>query len=142
MSLIRDLLARPDSLSAGSRFTISCGLFYLATGGLMLAWPGMVQTLFRDPPFSGHEAELVRVTGMLLGIVGWFYVMGGRTGSRPFVAATIPGRLIVVPLVLVPLGLSGVFPHLLFTFAALDPVLAIVAWVLLGRDGAAALSRA
>lgn len=134
MSLIHALTARTDSLSPGSRFTIACGLFYLATGVLMLAWPGMVQAVFRDLPFAAQEAELVRICGLLLGIVGWFYFIGGRTGARQIVAATVPGRLIVVPLVLVPLALSGVFPTLLFTFAVLDPVLAIVAWVLLSKD--------
>jgi hypothetical protein len=37
------------------------------------------------------------------------------------------------PAVFVPLVLTGVFPHLLMTFAILDPLLAIGAWVLSGR---------
>ena len=40
----------------------------------------------------------------------------------------------VVPLVLVPLALTGVFPHLLLTFAILDPVLGFAAWYLLERE--------
>jgi hypothetical protein len=31
-------------------------------------------------------------------------------------------------------AIAGVFPHLFFTFAVLDPSLAIGAWVLLGRS--------
>jgi len=42
--------------------------------------------------------------------------------------------LIFVPAVLVPLAISGVFPHLLLTFAILDASLAIGAWALLGRE--------
>ena len=108
MSIFAHLTARPASFPAGSRFTIACGLFYLGAGVLMLTWPGSVQAVFRDPPYSGLEAELVRLIGLLLGIVGWLYVMGGRTGARQFVAATVPGRLIVVPLVLVPAPSSTV----------------------------------
>lgn len=133
MSLIDDLKERPRTLSSGAKFTVACGLFYLITGALLLAWPGAVQTLFRDPPFAGVEGPLVRVIGLLLTIVGWFYLFGGRTGSRAFVAATVPGRLILVPLVLVPLAMVGVFPRLLLTFAVLDPLLAITAWILLSR---------
>jgi hypothetical protein len=41
--------------------------------------------------------------------------------------------LVFVPAVLVPLAIAGVFPHLLVTFAILDPSLAIGAWRLFGR---------
>jgi hypothetical protein len=37
-------------------------------------------------------------------------------------------RLVLVPAVLVPLAIAGVFPHLLWTFAILDPALGIGAW--------------
>jgi hypothetical protein len=50
------------------------------------------------------------------------------------VAASIVDRLLFVPLVLVPLALSGVFPHLLLSFAILDASLALGAWVLLRRE--------
>jgi len=42
-------------------------------------------------------------------------------------------RLILVPLVLVPLVIAGVFPHLLLAFAILDPTLALGAWALFSR---------
>jgi hypothetical protein len=132
MSLIADLTEAPPVLSAASRFTVACGLFYLACGFTLLLWPGAVQTLFLDPPFAGNDEPLVRLIGMLLAIVGWFYVFGGRTGGRQFVAASVLDRLLV-PLVLIPLALSGVFPHLLVTFAVLDPVLGLAAWYLLAQ---------
>ena len=134
MSLLSDLKQAPPSLSPASKFTVACGLFYMANGLLLLAWPGCVQTLFFDPAFAGRDASLVRLIGMLLAIVGWFYVFGGRSGGRQFVAATVIDRLLLVPAVLVPLALSGIFPHLLFTFAVLDPLLALVAWRLLAKS--------
>jgi len=133
MSLLSDLAEAPAQRSAASRFTSACGVLYLATGLSMLAWPGQAQVMLGERPFIGDEAGLVRVIGMLLAVVGWFYIFGGRTGGRQFVAATVLDRLILVPLVLVPTALAGVFPKMMLVFAVLDPVLALVAWHLLRR---------
>ena len=134
MSLIADLKESPATLSPSSRFTAMNGLIYLAAGGLLIVWPGAVQTLFRDPEFAGHEAALMRVIGMTVAVIGWFYFFGGRTGGRQFVAASVLDRIILVPLVLIPTAMAGVFPHLLATFAILDPVLGLIAWYLLARE--------
>ena len=88
MSLLADLAEAPADLPTPSRFTALCGFFYAASGLVLLSWPGIVQTVFRDPAFVGREEALVRVIGMLIAIVGWFYFFGGRTGGRQFVAAT------------------------------------------------------
>ncbi len=133
MSLLSDLSEAPAQRSAASRFTSACGLLYMAAGLSMLAWPGQVQVMFGERPFVGDEAALIRVIGMLLTIVGWFYFFGGRTGGRQFVAATVLDRLILVPLVLVPTALAGVFPTTMLLFVVLDPVLALVTWHLLRR---------
>lgn len=136
MSLITDLLHRPNKLAAASRFTSSCGLFYFASGLTLLAWPDLIQTIYGDPPFAGHERPLVRVIAMLLAIIGWFYFFGGRTGGRQFVAATVVDRIVLVPIVLIPIAVSGTFPRVMSVFAVLDPVLAIIAWRLLARQEA------
>jgi hypothetical protein len=133
MSLIKDLLEKPTNLSTASKYTAMNGLIYLGGGALLIAWPGATQTLFMDRAFVGHEEGLIRMIGLTLVIIGWLYFFGGRTGARQVVAASVVDRLIFVPAVLVPLAIAGVFPHLLLTFAILDPVLAIGAWVLLGR---------
>jgi hypothetical protein len=133
MSLLSDLAEAPAQRSAASRFTSACGLLYMAAGLSMLVWPGQVQVMFGERPFVGDEAALIRVIGMLLTIVGWFYFFGGRTGGRQFVAATVLDRLILVPLVLLPTALAGVFPRTMLLFVVLDPVLALVAWHLLRR---------
>lgn len=133
MSLLSDLTEAPAQLSAASRFTSACGLLYMAAGLSMLVWPGQAQVMFDERVFVGDEATLVRVIGMLLAVVGWFYFFGGRTGGRQFVAATVLDRLVLVPLVLVPTVLAGVFPRMMLVFAVLDPALALVAWHLLAR---------
>ncbi len=132
MSLIQDLLEKPTNLSAASRYIVWNGLLYLGTGALLIAWPGATQKLFMEPAFVGHEAALIRVIGMTVAVIGWFYLFGGRSGARQIVAASVVDRL-AVPAVLLPLAIAGVFPHLLVAFAILDPSLAIGAWVLLAR---------
>lgn len=133
MSLIKALLERPPSLTTASKYTVVNGFIYLAIGFLLIVWPGITQTLFRDSAFVGHEEGLVRVIGLTVIVIGWLYVFGGRSGARQIVAASVIDRLIFVPAVLIPVAMAGVFPHLLLTFAALDVLLAIGAWILFAR---------
>ncbi len=133
MALIKDLLEKPPNLSIASKYTALNGVVYLGTGALFIAWPGVTQTLFMDAAFVGHEGGLMRMIGLTLAVIGWLYLFGGRSGARQIVAASVVDRLVFVPVVLVPLAMAGVFPHLLVTLAILDPLLAVGAWVLLGR---------
>ena len=94
----------------------------------------MVQTIFRDAAFVGNEAALFRIVGMNLMVIGWLYLFGGLSGGRRIVAASVLDRVVLVPLVLVPLAIAGVFPHFLLAFVVLDPTLGIGAWLLLSRS--------
>ena len=94
----------------------------------------MVQTIFRDEAFVGNEAALIRVTGMTVMVIGWLYLFGGLSGGRRIVAASVLDRVVLVPLVLVPLAIAGIFPHFLLAFAILDPTLGVGAWLLLRRS--------
>jgi hypothetical protein len=58
MSLLKDLLERPFDQTITSKYTAMNGLIYLGAGTLVLIWPGMVQTIFRDAAFVGNEAPL------------------------------------------------------------------------------------
>jgi hypothetical protein len=94
---------------------------------------GLFRRSFRDAAFVGHEGALFRIVGLLLVVVGWLYVFGGRCGARQVVAASVVDRLVFVPIVLIPLAVADVFPHLLVALAILEPSLAIGAWILLAR---------
>src|SRR5258708_37504683 len=72
--------------------------------------------------------------GMTVMVIGWLYLFGGLSGARRIVAASVLDRVVLVPLVLVPLAIAGVFPHFLLAFAVLDPTLGIGAWLLLSRS--------
>jgi hypothetical protein len=130
MSFTTDLLETPSSLLAASKWTAMNGFVYLGLGALFILWPGAVQTIFRDDDFAGHEEALFRVLGMTVAVIGWLYLFGGRSGGRQTVAASILDRWILVPAVLVPIAMAGVFPHALLAFALLDASLALGAWVL------------
>jgi hypothetical protein len=134
MSLMKDLLAKPPALTTASKYTALNGVAYLVVGALLVVWPAVTQTLFRDAAFVGHEEALMRVIGLTIVVIGWLYVFGGRSGGRQIVAASVIDRLVFVPSVLVPLAIAGVFPRLLVAFAIFDASLAIGAWVLLGRE--------
>jgi hypothetical protein len=133
MQLINDLFEKSPKQTVLSRYTAMNGLFYLGAGALLMVWPGATQTLFRDSAFVGHEEGLIRILGLTVVIIGWLYFFGGRGNAPQIIASSFVGRPMLVPVVLVPLALAGVFPHLLLTFAVLDPLLSIVAWVLLAR---------
>ena len=133
MALVKSLLESPAVLSTASKYTALNGIIYLAAGALLIVWPGATQTIFMDRAFVGDEGGLMRAIGMAVVVIGWFYLIGGRSGARQLVAASVLDRLTLVPVVLVPLALAGVFPHLLMVFAILDVTLAIGAWVLFGR---------
>jgi hypothetical protein len=133
MALISDLIEKPATLSVASKYTVINGVLYLGTGALFIAWPGLVQAVFKDTAFVGHEEALFRVVGLLLVVVGWLYLFGGRSGGPQAPAASVIDRLVFVPAVLLPLVFAGVFPHLFLALAILDPTLAIGAWILLAR---------
>lgn len=134
MSLIAELKESPTILPVSSKFTVLNGAIYMSAGVLLMVWPGVVQALFLDSDFVGRESALVRVLGMAVTVIGWLYYFGGRSGGRQVVAASVLDRIVLVPLVLVPTAMSGVFPHLLLAFAILDALLGFVAWYLLARE--------
>ena len=131
--LLKTLAERSPTPSIASRFTSVSGLFYLGMGLAICAAPSLVPTLFFEPLFTGREAGLFRLIGWIMAVVGWFLWIGGRAGARSFVAAGVVARL-GVPLVAIPLALSGVFPHMLWVFGLLDPVSGLLTWRLMAKS--------
>jgi hypothetical protein len=127
--------AGPHSLL--SRYTVANGLLYLAIGSALylLPAPVLIRLFFLDH-LTGYEEGLARVVGVTVAIIGWFYVMGGRTRTDSFALGTVVDRLLL-PVVLVPLSLRGLAPPgMVLPFAILDPLLAIVAYVIWRRERA------
>jgi hypothetical protein len=134
MSLIAALKESTPNPSAASKFLSACGLIYAASGVIFLLWPGVIQMLLLDPDFVGNESTLVRILGLTIVAIGMLYFSGGRAGNKQIIAISIIERIVLVPVVLVPAIVSGVFPRTLLLFAVLDPALAVVTWYLLSRE--------
>jgi hypothetical protein len=136
MSFFAALWARPAELSPLSTYIVANGCLYLVLGVGLLVGAGPVGGLLEAVEGTRmHDLGMVRVAGMMLAIIGWFYVMGGRTGATSFALATVADRA-VVPFVLIPLWWFGELPaSIAWSFALLDPALAFGAWWLWRRAG-------
>lgn len=87
--LINNLLQKPRELSATSRYIVLNGIIYIAGGMFLMAWPASIQILFRHRAFVGDEQGLIRVIGLTVVVIGWFYLFGGRSGARQVVVASV-----------------------------------------------------
>lgn len=136
MSFFAALAARPtEPLSPLARYTVANGLFYLLLGALLYAGAGPIVDLIAQLEGTGlQEVGLVRVVGMAVGIIGFFYIMGGRTNADSFGLATVADRLLV-PFLLLPLWALGELPaSLALPFALLDPLLGLGAYAIWARS--------
>lgn len=137
MSFWSALWARPASLSRLSRYTVGNGVLYMVIGAVLYVLPEPILELQLMTELEGYDAGLVHTLGATLLIVGWFYVMGGRTGAASFGSSTVVDRALV-PFLLVPLLLLGeVAPMMVLPFAILDPVLALGAFLIWRSERAA-----
>jgi hypothetical protein len=135
-TFIETLKDRPPELSPLARYITYNGIFYMIAGAGMFFAPKAMLELQFQTELHGYEVGLSNAVGMTLLVIGWFYVMGGRTGRASFALATIVDRAIV-PFMLVSLWLRGLAPPLMvLPFAVLDPLLAIGAYVLWQRERA------
>jgi hypothetical protein len=133
MSPIKIALEKPLNSTTASKYTVFNGFVYFGLGVLLILWPGAIQTPLGERPFVGDEQGLMRVIGMAVAIIGYYLLVGGRAVSRQTTAASVIDRLTIVPLVLVPLAIAGVFPRLLVAIVIVDICLAISTWLLLNR---------
>jgi len=127
----------PGPHSRLSRYIIANGFLYMAIGACMYVLPTAVLTrVFFLPPLSPLEEGLLRAIGAVAAVVGWFYVMGGRTRADSFGLATVVDRFLI-PVFFVPLWWLGLGPPgLVFPFAILDPLLALGAYAIWRRERA------
>lgn len=136
MTFVKELTAAGPSTPL-SRYIVGNGVLYLTFGAVVVAWPE-VTYLMGANDFQASESGLVRVLGFVMMIIGWFYVMGGRTGATSFGLATVADRAIV-PFALCGIAAAaGVDWGLIIPFAILDPALgagAYLVWRRMGTQG-------
>jgi len=132
LNFINELLEKSPRLTTASSYAALNGVIYLIAGVTLAVWPGVEQTLFRDPDFRGHEGALMRVIGLMVLVIGWLYMCSAAAPAHG--AASVVDRLVFVPLVLMPVAMAGVFPHMFIAFALLDASLAVGACWLMHRE--------
>jgi hypothetical protein len=122
------------SPGALSRYTFWNGVMYLALGGALYLAPDVVRQLLFMAPFAGHEEGYMRLLGVAVAIIGWFYVFGARTRADSFALSTVADRM-AVPVLLLPLYFTGQMPPgPIFAFALLDPLLGLGAYLIWRRQ--------
>lgn len=135
---IRVLLAPPaEPMTPLARYTQANGLFYMGLGALLYLWPGAMGPA-GAAPLQGQEAGLVQMLGLVVGIIGWFYVIGGRTNQDKFGLATVADRLLVPVFVFPLIALDRVDAMLVGPVAVLDPLLGMGAYAIWRQTQAAA----
>jgi hypothetical protein len=125
--------AEPHSLL--SRYIVANGILYLAAGAAIYLLPAsvLIRVFFLEH-LTGYEEGLARAVGVTLLVIGWLYVMGGRTRAESFSLGTVVDRFLI-PVLLIPLWLLGMAPPgMMLPFAILDPVPAVGAYAIWRRE--------
>ena len=112
-------------------FTLRIFAYYLfaLSAALMLA-PNVLLGLFGIPTTS---EVWIRVVGMLVGFLGYYYLRASRAGLHAFYAWTVPARMSVLVFfgAFVALGHA---PAALLVFGAVDALAAFWTWHALRRS--------
>lgn len=104
---------------------------YLAAAGLwLIVDPAGMLRLFGMPV---SEDIYVRLVGMMMGVLAFYYTAAARAELTRFIAWTVPLRASVVPLFL-GFVLVGLAPPVLMLFAAVDLAGALWTRAALRRD--------
>jgi len=106
--------------AARSVFVFSIYLFVL--GSILVVVPNTLLSLFGLPR---TDEVWVRVVGMLVVIIGYYYLTGARSGLTPFLRATVYGRSAVL-VFFVAFVLAGLAQPILILFGVIDATAA--AW--------------
>ena len=119
--------------SSLSRYTEANGILYFVMGVALATVPVPLAGLL-GIELVGGEPGYVRLMGLTLSVVGYFYWFGGRTGAESFGLSTLVDRF-VLPFVLFPMAFAGLIDlEIALTFGILDPLLALGAWMIWRRE--------
>ena len=111
-------------MSPAARSVQVFGIYLVATGALLFAAPNLLLGLLGMPP---AQEVWIRVLGLIVAVLGTYYLVAAARGLEPFFAAT----LVVRPLVFVAftaLALLGVAPLQLIAFGVVDLLGALWTW--------------
>lgn len=116
-------------MSRSARSVHAFGLYLVAVGLTALAVPNL---LFRLVDVPATEEPWIRILGVVVVVLGSYYLVAARNDMVPLFRATVGGRLVAgVALVLI-VGTWGYW--LAVVFGVVDVAGAIWTWTALRRD--------
>jgi hypothetical protein len=118
----------PD-LTAARRSVAFFGVYLLGLALVLIAVPNLLLAAFGMP---ATQEVWIRVVGMLVGFLGFYYVRHGRGADRAFLEMTVQVRL-SVPAFFLAFVLLASAPWQLLLFAVFD--LVGVAWTWMSLRG-------
>jgi len=103
-------------MSKAAKSVLVFGIYLAVTGLGFLLMPNTLLPLFGFPPTN---EVWIRIMGLLIMVLGYFYIQSARIDFRPFFQWTVYERIVcgVVFGILVVLGLAG---PMLLLFGAVD----------------------
>lgn len=127
-------MTRTTPMSPPARSIHTFGIYLALLGAGLVAWPAGVLGPFGLPP---PQEVWVRVGGMVIAILGAYYLLAARHGLRAFFPWTVATRASVI-VVFAALVLAGVAPPVPLLFGAVDLAGAVWTWMALQREPAGA----
>ena len=115
---------RSEELRLAQRSVMVFGVYLLALALALLVAPNMLLAIFGIP---ATQEVWIRVVGMLVGFLAYYYVRYGAGGARSFLELTIQVRL-SVPVFFLAFVLLAAAPWQLMLFAVFDIVGAGWTW--------------
>ena len=114
-------------MTRAAQSILAFGLYLIALALGLLLFPNGMLALFRQPPTS---EPWLRVVGIVVLVVGSYYVSAARAGVTPFFRWTTWGRPLA-GVILVTLALTGRAPYFVLILAAIDGAGALWTWLAL-----------
>ena|SRR5215212_7668052 len=102
--------------SAASLSVLVFGSYLVGLGLTLLVVPNVLLGIFGIP---GTDEVWVRILGVVLAVIGYYQIQGGRTGAEWFMRASVLGRA-AIGVTLFGLVVVGVAPPVIALFGAVD----------------------
>jgi hypothetical protein len=120
-----------EPLTTTSKFLFFQGCMYMITGLNALIAPDIFGATYM---FEITDAAPWRMMGMEVCVVGYFYIQSARMNSRYFATTTVLDRIFLGPIIAFQTLYLGAPPVLCYTFAVLEPLLAILTSMSISTD--------
>ena len=120
-------------MSTAGKSLFAYGVYLLLNAAGLLFSPNILLSLFGLP---GTSEPWIRMLGLVVGEIGFYFVFAARKGITAFYPATVVARY-AAALVFAGLVVTGAGPWQLLIFAAVDLLAAAWTQLAIRRDAAA-----